>query len=85
MARPLSLAVWLPQECPNELPLRATTCHLNDMMTMSFDQHIMMYEPPRGYTIPKFVMYDCTYDPFNHLMHYQKMMAVDIDNDELSL
>ncbi|RVW50388.1 hypothetical protein CK203_111367 [Vitis vinifera] len=53
MARPLSLAVWLPQECPNELPLRATTCHLNDMMTMSFDQHIMMYEPPRGYTIPK--------------------------------
>ena len=41
-----------------------------------------MYEPPRGYTIPKFVMYDGTYDPFDHLMHYWQMMTFDIDNDE---
>ena len=52
------------------------------MMTTPFTQHILMYEPPRGYTIPKFVMYDGTYDPFDHLMHYWQMMTLDIDNDE---
>ena len=68
MVRPLSLAVWLPHERLNELPLEATTHRLNDMMTTPFAQHILMCEPPRGYTIPKFVMYDGTYDPFDHLM-----------------
>ena len=44
-----------------------------------------MYEPSRGYIIPKFIMYDGTYDPFNHLMHYRQMMTLDINNDEVFL
>ena len=67
----MTSAVWLPQESPIEMPLEATTQCLNDMMTMPFTQHILMYEPLKGYTIPKFIMYDGTYDPFDHLMHYQ--------------
>ena len=42
-----------------------------------------MYESLSGYTIPKFVKYDGTYDLFDHLMHYQQMMMLDINNDEL--
>ncbi|RVW66361.1 hypothetical protein CK203_065176 [Vitis vinifera] len=83
MARPLSLAVWFPQEHSNELPLGVTTRHLNDMMKTPFTQHILMYEPLRGYIIPKFIMYDGTYDPFDHLMHYRQMMMLDINNDEV--
>ena len=83
LTRPLSLVAWLPHGWLNELPLGATTRHLNDMMTTPFAQHILMYKPLRGYTIPKFVMYDGTYDPFDHLMHYRQMMTLDIDNDEL--
>ena len=41
-----------------------------------------MYEPSRGYTIPKFVMYDVTYDPFDHLMHYRQIMTLHINNNE---
>lgn len=55
----------------------------NDMMTIPFAQHILMYEPPRGYVIPKFVMYDGTYDSFDHPMRYRQMMTLDIGNDEL--
>ena len=59
------------------------TRHLNDMMTTPFAQHILMYEPLRGYTIPKFIMYDGTYDPFDHLMDYRQMMMLNIENNEL--
>ena len=81
--RLLSSVVWLPHERPNELSLGATIRRLNDMMTMPFAQHILMYEPPKGYTIPKFVLYDGAYDPFDYLMHYQQMMMFRIGNDEL--
>ena len=83
MARPLSSVVWLPHERLNELALGATTHRLNDMMTTPFAQHVFMYEPPRGYTIPEFVMYDGSYDPFDHLMHYWQMIMLDIGNEEL--
>ena len=36
-----------------------------------------------GYVIPKFTMYNGTYDPFDHLMHYRQVMMLDIRNDEL--
>ena len=52
------------------------------MMITPFAQHVLMYEPLRGYTIPKLFMYDGTYDLFDHLMRYRQMMMLDIDNDE---
>ena len=83
LARSLSSADLLLHGQSNELSLGATTRRLNDMMTTPFSQHILIYEPLRGYTIPKFVMYDRTYDLFDHLMHYRQMMMLDIGNDEL--
>lgn len=64
-------------------PFGATGHCLNDMMTTYFAQHILLYKPPMGYVIPKFTMYNGTYDPFDHLMHYRQVMMLDIRNDEL--
>ena len=65
------------------MSLEATTRRLNDMMAMPFTQYILMYETLGGDTIPKFVMYDGSYDLFDHLMHYRKMMMLDIGNNDL--
>ncbi|RVW23328.1 hypothetical protein CK203_100937 [Vitis vinifera] len=44
---------------------------LDDMLSMLFVTHIISYEPPRGFMLPKFIMYDGTSDPFDHIMHFR--------------
>ncbi|RVW64182.1 hypothetical protein CK203_046311 [Vitis vinifera] len=44
---------------------------------------IIKYEPPRGFIVPKFYMYDGSSDPFDHIMHYRQLMTLDIGNDRL--
>ena len=33
--------------------------------------------------VPKFMTYDETIDPFDHIMHYKQLMTLDIGNDAL--
>ncbi|RVW26343.1 hypothetical protein CK203_110012 [Vitis vinifera] len=54
---------------------------LDDMFSMLFGPHIINYEPPRGFLVPKFTMYDETSDPFDHLLHYRQLMTLDIGNN----
>ena len=56
---------------------------LDDMFSMLFGPHIINYEPPRGFLVPKFTMYDETSDPFDHLLHYRQLMTLDIGNNVL--
>ncbi|RVW64520.1 hypothetical protein CK203_040368 [Vitis vinifera] len=56
---------------------------LDDMLSTPFCSHIINYEPPRGFLVPKFSTYDGTNDPFNHIMHYRQLMTLDIGNDAL--
>ena len=44
---------------------------LDDMLSTLFGPHIINYEPPRGFLMPKFAMYDGMSYPFDHLLHYQ--------------
>nr|CAN63300.1 hypothetical protein VITISV_044138 [Vitis vinifera] len=56
---------------------------LDDILSTPFCSHIIHYEPPRGFLVPKFSTYDGSSDPFNYIMHYRQLMTLDIDNDEL--
>nr|CAN65418.1 hypothetical protein VITISV_016768 [Vitis vinifera] len=53
------------------------------MLSTPFCSHIINYEPPRGFLVPKFSIYDGTNDPFDHIMHYRQLMTLDIGNDAL--
>ncbi|KAL6351310.1 hypothetical protein AAG906_035102 [Vitis piasezkii] len=56
---------------------------LDDMLSTPFSSRIVNYEPPRGFLVPKFSMYDGSSNPFDHIMHYKKLMTLDIGNDGL--
>ncbi|XP_034677774.1 uncharacterized protein LOC117908264 [Vitis riparia] len=56
---------------------------LDDMLSTPFSSHIIKYEPPRGFIVPKFSSYDGSSDPFDHIMHYRQLMTLDIGNDML--
>nr|CAN83240.1 hypothetical protein VITISV_021676 [Vitis vinifera] len=53
------------------------------MLSTPFCSHIIQYDPPRGFLIPKFSAYDGSSDPFDHIMHYRQLMTLDIGNDAL--
>ena len=40
---------------------------LDDMLSTPFSPHIFSYEPPKGFEVPKFTIYDETSDPFDTL------------------
>ena len=64
-------------------PLNSINRRLDDMLSMSFDPHMIIYKPPRGFLVLKFTMYDGTSDSFDHLLHYRQLMTLDIGNDVL--
>ncbi|RVW53140.1 hypothetical protein CK203_080640 [Vitis vinifera] len=68
---------------PNEPPIGSISKRLDDMLSMPFCSHIIHYEPPRGFLVPKFSTYDGSSDPFDHIMHYRQLMTLDIGNDAL--
>ena len=41
-----------------------------DMLSTPLGQHILDYDPPRGFSIPPFAMYDGSSDPYDHMLHY---------------
>ncbi|RVW41184.1 hypothetical protein CK203_069848 [Vitis vinifera] len=68
---------------PNEPPIGSISKRLDDMLSTPFCSHIIHYEPPRGFLVPKFSTYDESSDPFDHIMHYRQLMTLDIGNDVL--
>ncbi|RVW25883.1 hypothetical protein CK203_110875 [Vitis vinifera] len=63
---------------PNGPPIGSIGKRLDDMLSTPFCSHIINYEPPRGFLVPKFSTYDGTNDPFDHIMHYRQLMTLDI-------
>ena len=64
-------------------PLGFISRRLDDMLSTPFDTHIISYKSPKRFLVPKFTMYDGTRDPFDHLLHYQQLMTLGIENDVL--
>ena len=47
-----------------------------DMLSTPFEQHILDYDPPRGFSIPPFAMYNGSYDPYDHMLHFNQAMIL---------
>ena len=66
-----------------QAPLDFINRWLDDMFSTLFGPHIIIYELPKGFVVPKFIMYDGTSDPYDHIMHFRQLMTLDIGNDAL--
>ena len=56
---------------------------LEDMLSSPLGQHILSYEPPHGFFIPSFAMYDGSSNPYNHMLHFNQEMILSAGNDRL--
>ena len=53
------------------------------MLSFPLGQHILDYEPPRGFVILSFSMYDGSSDPYDHMLHFNQAMILNARNDRL--
>ena len=51
------------------------------MLSLPLGRHILDYEPPGGFVIPTFTMCDSSFDPYDHMLHYNQEMTLNADND----
>ena len=82
-----------PQFPPEQYPFGAPpTLHATfyppvrrpyDMLSSPLCQHILDYESPRGFLIPLFAMYDGSSDPYDHMLHFNQAMILNVGNDRL--
>ena len=54
-----------------------------DMLSTPLGQHILDYDPSRGFSIPPFAMYAGSSDPYDHMLHYNQAMILSADDDRL--
>ena len=65
------------------LPPVATIRSPDDMLSSPLGRQILDYEPPRGFVIPTFTMFDGSTDPYDHMLHYNQAMTLNAGNDLL--
>ena len=53
------------------------------MMSSPLGQNILGYEPHCDFAIPPFVMYDGSFDPYDHMLHFNQAMIPSAGNDHL--
>ena len=53
------------------------------MLSSLLGQHILSYEPPYGFVIPSFSMYDGSSNPYDHMLHFNQAMILNVGNDSL--
>ena len=56
---------------------------LEDNLSSSLGQHFLSYEPLSGFVIPSFTMYDVSFDPYDHMLHFNQAMIINAGNDRL--
>ena len=54
-----------------------------DMLSSPLGQHILDYEPPRIFVMPPFAMYDGSFDPYDHILHFNQAMILNAGDDRL--
>ena len=63
------------------MPPTTTIRGPNNILSSPLGQHILDYEPPQGYIMPTFAMFDGSNDPYNHMLHYNQTMTLNTGND----
>ena len=66
-----------------DMPLVALIRILDDMLFLPLGQHIFDYEPPRGFVIPAFATCNGSVGPYDHMLHYNQAMIINVGNDRL--
>ena len=61
----------------------ALICRPDDKLFSLLGQHILDYEPPRGFFIPDFATFDGSVDPYDHMLHLNQAMILNASNDRL--
>ena len=56
---------------------------LDDMLSLPLWQHILDYKPPHGFVIPAFATFDGSADTYDHILHYNQAMILNVGNDLL--
>ena len=56
---------------------------LYGMLSTPLGQHILDYDPPCGFSIPPFAMYDGSSDPYDHMLHFNQAMILNAGDDRL--
>ena len=54
-----------------------------DMLSSTLGQHILSYEPPRGFVITSFAMYEGSSNSYDHMLHFNQAMILNVGNDRL--
>ena len=52
-----------------------------DMLSTPLGQRILDYNPPRGFSIPPFAMYDGSSDPYDHMLLFNQAMILNAGDD----
>ena len=63
------------------MPLAALIRRLDDMLSLPLGQHIFDYKPPRGFVIPAFATFDGSVDPYDHILHYNQVIILNVGNN----
>ena len=53
------------------------------MLSSPLGQHILSYEPPRGFAISSFATCDGSSDSYDHMLHFNQAMILNAGNDRL--
>ena len=55
----------------------------HDRLSSPLGQHVLDYEPPRGFNIPSFSMYNGSSYPYDLMLHFNQAMILNAGNDRL--
>ena len=61
------------------MPPTALIHRPDDMLSSPLGQHILDYEPSRGFVIQAFATFDGSADPYDHILHYNQEMILNAD------
>ena len=53
------------------------------ILPLPLGQHILDYESPSGLVIPAFTTFDGSTNPYDHMLHYNQVMILNVHNDRL--
>ena len=65
------------------IPLTTLIQRPDDMLSSPLGQHILDYEPLCRFVILAFTTFDGLADPYDHMLHYNQVMTLNVGNDLL--
>ena len=63
------------------MPPKALIRRPDGMLSSLLGQHILDYEPPRGFVILAFATFNDSANPYDHMLNYNQTMILNASND----